>query len=741
MTLDLKHLNKQQHKAVTYGDKPILVIAGAGSGKTRVLTYRVAHLLERGYRPSRLMVTTFTKAASEEMIERLEPLIGETKADRIRIGTFHSICLRIFKDLLDYVDVDEDKRPRLLMGGGQWMTMVGIIGKYKWGKDPKQTRFATRDIKALLSKISYWKNEGLRVKDIKKKIEGMKDGNGDKLQITDSNPDNNPHWKYSLYYTYYLAYKAYQKELKSNCKIDFDDMLFKTYYMLNRKKPKYQKFLANLRRKIEHLLVDEAQDLNKIQFMLVNTLAGDNRRITLVGDDYQVLYGFRGARVKEIINFGEEYKANIIKLETNYRSTPEIVEAGNKLIKNNTVQVWKNLKAHNESGLPIQVMMSRTVDEEADAILEKIEDMILNGYELGDIALLYRTNAQSRALVDRFIQNHIPHKVYSKEGFYDRKEVKDMLAYLKIACTPYECEPEDFGRIINKPARFLGKKFIEAIEDLMFDNGYSSFWEALKGWNNIDLSQMQSNRASQFVAQMQRLINFVNDPQTDSYTHDIFQFILDETKYLEWFNKETESESEEPDNDTAMNLDALMVGAHRFHDPHEFLMFVDSMDYEENEDDDSIHLMTVHKSKGMEFPVVFMLGVCERVMPHHKAENLEEERRIAYVAITRAQEELYVSTIYEKYNSFNTSPSRFISEMGAEFPTWWTNKVTSHKKALESLVKEDHKPTYTKYDAKGKVIKVIDIPIDNCPGAEPIEEGDFDSFPVQSEASRLIGSM
>lgn len=720
MTLDLSGLNSQQYKAVTYGDKPVMVIAGAGSGKTRVLTFRVAHLLERGYRPSRLMVTTFTKKASEEMIERLEPLIGETKADRIRIGTFHSLCLRIFKDLQDYVDIDEDKRPRLLMGGGQWMTIVGIIGKYKWGNRPDETRFATRDIKAILSKISYWKNEGLRVKDVKKMVENEL-FEGAKIPITDSDPKTNQYWKYSIIYTYYLAYKDYQKELKTNCKLDFDDMLFRTYYMLKRKKPRYQKFLKNLRNKIEHLLVDEAQDLNKIQFMLVNILAGDNRRITMVGDDYQVLYGFRGARVREIMNFGEEYKAEIVKLETNYRSTPEIVDAGNLLIKNNKVQVWKNLKAFKPSGDKIKVLMSSTVEQEADQILDKILEMMTEGYDLNDIAILYRTNAQSRALVDRFIQNHIPHKVYAKEGFYDRKEVKDMLAYLKIACTPFDCDPDDFKRVINKPARFLGAKFIEAIEDLMFDNGYSTFWEALKGWNNLELSQMQANRASKFVAEMQGLVDFVNDPKYDSHTGTIFRHIIEETGYLRWVNKETEKESEEPDNDTAMNLDALLVGADRFNDPHEFLLFIDSMDYEENEDEDSIHLMSIHKSKGTEFPVVFVVGVCERVMPHHKADDLEEERRIMYVAATRAKDELYISAIYEKYNSFRTTPSRFIMEMGLELPrlTYDGGSFGSDREdyksnffnaLLDSLGDDkDAQPTLTKYDEKGNVMKIENI--------------------------------
>jgi len=444
MALSLKRLNKQQRKAVTFGDKPLMVIAGAGSGKTSVLTHRVAHLLERGYLPSKLMVTTFTKKASEEMIERLEPLIGETKADRLKIGTFHSLCFRFWKDLRE--SNGRHTHPKLIMGGGRWMTMVKIINKYAYNK--YDNRFATKDIKLLLNKISYWKNECKRVRDLEKHVKEFN------IEMYDSDPKTNSHWKFTREGTYIQAYKDYQKAIRSQKRVDFDDMLFRTYFEL--KNPKNKKFLGRLRKRIHHILVDEAQDLNKVQFLLVKLLAGKNLRITMVGDDYQVLYGFRGAKVTEIIEFGKYYNATTIKLEQNYRSTPEIVECGNKLIKHNTTQIWKNLFTENEPIMKPYVMMSTNVEEEAQAVMQKIEQMILEGYNLGDIAILYRTNAQSRAIVDTFIVNHIPHKVYSKEGFYDRKEVKDILAYLRICNHPNMAEPEDFRRIINRPTRFLG---------------------------------------------------------------------------------------------------------------------------------------------------------------------------------------------------------------------------------------------------------------------------------------------
>lgn len=711
--MNLKHLNAQQKKAVTWGDSPLMVIAGAGSGKTRVLTYRVAHLLKRGCLPSKMMVTTFTNKAAEEMRERLEPLIGETKADRLKIGTFHSLSYRILRDLLE--SSGKYEIPRLMMGGGRWMTMVKIVNNYSYGdKRFPQNRFATKDIKGILNKISYWKNEGLRVQDIEKVV------NEEKIPLYENGgpKGNNPNWGFTAYGTYLQAYKDYEKEMKEQGKIDFDDMLFKCYWELE--KPKNKKFLDRLRKKTHHILVDEAQDLNKIQFLLVKIIAGDNQRITMVGDDYQVLYGFRGARVTEIIEFGKFYNAEIVRLEQNYRSNKKIVEYGNRLIKHNTTQIWKDLFTDNEEGPNANVMMSETDEFEAQNVMAKIENMIMEGYELNDIAILYRTNAQSRAIVDEFIMNHIPHKVYSNEGFYDRKEMKDMLAYLKICYSPFEADPEDFKRIINRPSRFLGKKFIDDIEDLMFEKEYDNFWQALQHYYEVHLGPVQLRNAKKFVDQLNMISKRIET--TELTTREIFELILDETKYLEWMNKELESADEEPDNDTKMNLDSLLVGASRFRNPQDFLLFVESMEFEKNEEEDAVHCMTVHKSKGMEFPVVFIIGMSSPTMPHYKADDIEEERRIAYVAVTRAKEELYLSTISGKVGRMKAKPSQFLDEMGVLIPSRFTGVtyVEGHQenffRQLSTALgdEENKKPKLTKYDKNGKVIS-IDVYDPNLP--------------------------
>ena len=973
----LKGLNDSQREAVLYnGKSSLMVIAGAGAGKTKMLTSKIAYIIKNGSIPSRIFVTTFTKKASEEMDDRLQLLIGN-KTDRLKLGTSHSLFLRIYKDLRE--SQQKHDHPKLIMGGGRWMTMVKIINEHQFDKGGYNNRFVTKDIKGLLSKISYWKNEGKRVKDL---IDHVKEHG---IQLIDSDPDKNPNWKYTQMGTYIQAYKDYQKALNSQKRIDFDDFLIKTYYELSKKKN--LKFLERLKKKTEHIFIDEAQDLNKIQFMLFD-LISNGKNMTIVLDDYQCqptgtmitmeggnqkpieelkmgdkvvsyskresrfagsrnqgsevlgieyrtykgkiytikangretkatpehdwyvrfnnkstdlcvvymmrkgnkfrigwcqlfynnggshvlqrmrledaddiwilktfenrkeaslhesyvaakyglplimfkskgqeghydqegldkvfkklgdlsirannclkghnrliqypfyskslgvsrggsrvfkiatcnlikeimsvpiyngnkkvewapieiqkskytgkvyslsvkhnntyiadgiathncLYGFRGAKISYIKEFQNKYKPAVIKLEQNYRSTKDIVECGNKLIKHNEVQLWKNLFTENEQGMRTKVILSANVEEEADKLMEKIQGMILNGYDLGDIAILYRTNAQSRAIVDTFIINHIPHKVYSKEGFYDRKEVKDILAYLRICNDPNMAEPEDFRRIINRPTRFLGGKFIDNIEEIMFSNGYETFWQALQFWPELNMGTNQSNQAKKFVDVINRMSKLIET--TKLSTKEILEEIVEQTGYLKWLNRELESADEEPDNDTGMNLNSLMFGAQRFNNPDEFLLFVDSMDYEENEDDDAIHCMTIHASKGKEFPVVFILGCCEKVMPHYKADDLEEERRIAYVAITRAKEELYISSIYEKFNNMKTEPSRFIYEMGAEMPDWYggykeekriEQKVNNKMAANAKRDKFEGTPTITKYDTKGKVIEI-----------------------------------
>lgn len=626
-------LNKAQIQAVLHGDSPLLVIAGAGSGKTRVVTHRVAHLIQRGFSPSRLFVTTFTNKAAEEMKERLVPMIGERRSERLRIGTFHSLCRKILIDLMKE-EVRRFENPRLFKGGTRFFVMKGAFKKA--GLDDKRTKFA-------LEKISYWKNDGRTIEEAAKED--------------------------SFYAQYYALY---QEHLIDNNLIDFDDMLFRTYYELI--KPKNRDFLEGVVRRIDHIIVDEGQDLNRIQFMLTKLLAGEKKNVTLVADDWQVLYSFRGAAVQHIHQFIADFKPEMVKLERNYRSTKIIVNTGNRLIGFNKGQIDKVLYTENEEGDKPNLLIGFDADEEAQHVFDQIERLVVeHGFELNDICILYRTNAQSRAIVDIFVKNSIPHKVHSKYGFYDRAEIKDIVTYVRIVSNPFAAELEDFRRIINRPTRFLGKAFIDSIEEYQIENGSETFWEAMRSYIASDAAPFQQSRAGQkFVEDIMEINNWIfleSDAGRPPTTADVINKVLEVIPYQEWAIKEDEESEEEPDNDRKLNIDSLMAGASRFPSTEDFFFFLDSMANRKDEDeDDVVHLMTIHKSKGTEYPVVFVIGCCEKILPHFRVDDVEEERRCAYVAVTRAKEKLFLCMIHGKYSRFKVTASRFLTEMGVEIP-------------------------------------------------------------------------
>lgn len=635
-------LNEKQLEAVKFKGGPLLVIAGAGSGKTRTLTHRVAYMVNKlDILPSRMFVTTFTNKAAEEMSERLDEMMSEQKVDRLKIGTFHSLCYKIMKDLMEWLDADAYETPRIIMGGGRFMVIKGIQGKHEIKGSPKDW----------MRVIGLYKNNGIRVSDLKKKFE---------LALKE-NPK-------AVMPEELIVYEEYQKVLQERNQIDFDDMLFKTYWMLNSKKA--TKFRERLQNRIDRILVDEGQDLNPIQFMLLDLLCGDRKeKVTMVLDDWQTLYGFRGARVESIHRFIEKYKPTIIKLEQNYRSTQEIVGAGNKLIAHNKGQVEKTLFTDNEIGLKPHVIVSTDPDDEAQRIFEEVEALVIEGgYEFKDIAILFRTNSQARALVDFLVMREIPHKVFSNSGFYDRSEVKDLCTYLRIVVDPHDAMLEDFRRIINRPTRYLGAAYINRVEDFQLENNIESYFDAMRlSVHQIEkLSAHQRNQAQKFVDQIQRIHNWFLE--TRPSTGAIIKRILDEIPYINWLLKEDDSQ-DEPDDDKKMNMESTLAGMARFNDPYDFLRFIDSISDDAFLDgDDFLSLMTIHKSKGTEYPVIFLVGVCEGLLPHYLADDMEEERRVAYVGATRAKEQLFVSFIHGKYNRKKVTGSRFIQEMGLQFP-------------------------------------------------------------------------
>lgn len=606
------------------------------SGKTKTLTNRVAHLIKHhGILPSRLFVTTFTNKAADEMQDRLLPMIGDRKADSLRIGTSHSLCRKILLDVLDQGSRDVFVTPRLLMGGGRFFKSMMWFASA--GLDKKET-------KAALHQIGCWKNEGVTVEQA--------------LELKG----------FEAYYAKF--YEVYQKDIVENDFIDFDDMLFRTYYELI--KPKNERFLDRLQNRIEHVLVDEGQDLNKIQFMLTKLLSHKHKQVTLVADDCQLIYSFRGASVDYLHDFIDWFQPEQIKLEQNYRSTKVIVDFGNRLIKNNKNQLEKVLFTENDHGTPPQLLISFNPDDEAQKILEIVDELVsVDGYQLGDIAMIYRTNSQSRALVDILVKNQTPHKVHSKFGFYDRSEIKDIITYLRICNNPYGGEIEDFRRIINRPTRYLGHAFISKAEDHQIDNGQDTFWEGLSDFiSSGDIAQNQQRNAAEFVDQINSIFRWQNEKERT--TSDLVNHILSVVPYREWLEKkdDEDGDDDEPDNDKKLNVESLLIGAARFPRVEDFLYFIDSMKKQDDKEDDAevLHLMTAHKSKGCEYPCVFVVGCSDKLLPHYRAEDQEEERRVCYVAVTRAEERLFISAIHGKYSRLNVTVSPFISEMGMVIP-------------------------------------------------------------------------
>ncbi len=628
--LDLSGLNKPQLQAVKHGDTPLMVSAGPGAGKTRVLTHRVAYLIKKcGHLPSRLFVSTFTNAAAEEMSERLSKMIGQHSVDRLRIGTFHSLCRRILFDCLEETD-DNFEAPTLLRGGGRFFTMQGLI---------RSNKLEGIHAKEALKLIGLWKNRGVRVKDLLAK-------SGTYVPVA------------------VRAYQLYQEHLYEANAYDFDDMLFRTYWVLQKKRSK--KFLEKLRSRIDHILLDEAQDTAPIQYMIMRLLSEGKRHVTVVGDDWQAIFGFRGADVESVFGFVKEYSATIVKLEENYRSTQVIVAASNRLIKHNLKQLPKTLFTSNVAGKPIEIIVGHEADDEAENVFNRINSLLVDdGYELKDIAILYRTNAQSRAIVDILIRNCIPHRVFANYGFYDRAEVKDMVSYLRIVTNPNDADITDFRRIINKPTRYLGKKFIDQVESLQIDNDMPTFWEAFQHVDDLDIGPFQRQHAVELVRVINTVSQWIVDAQPN--TGEIFQRVLTEIKYEAWLKKE-DSDEDQPDDSKELNIESLLAGAARFPSAEDFLRFIDSIGDAYDEGDDYISLMSCHKAKGQEFPVVFVLGVSEKLMPHFKAEDHDEERRVFFVAVTRPMECLIISAIQGKYNRLNVSPSRYIREMGLVIP-------------------------------------------------------------------------
>lgn len=631
-------LNKQQKEAVFHTKGPLLLLAGAGSGKTRVLVHRIAYLIEEEHvNPWNIMAITFTNKAAGEMRERVDDMIG-FGAENIWVSTFHSTCVRILRrhiDLLGYensftiYDTDDQK------------TLIKEVCKYLQ-IDTKQ--FPER---ALMNEISKAKDEFLSPSE----YETENQGDFRKTKIAS-------------------VYKEYQKRLKANNALDFDDLLFKAVELFQF----HPEVLEKYQERFQYIMIDEYQDTNHVQFLFVSMLAGKYRNLCVVGDDDQSIYKFRGANIYNILNFEKKYEdAKVIKLEQNYRSTQNILNAANGVIRNNTGRKDKTLWTDNEAGKEVEFTQYDTEYEEAESIVNKIEELVKEGSaSYQDMAILNRTNAQSRVFEEKFLLKNIPYKIVGGVNFYQRKEIKDLISYLKVINNGQD----DLAvrRIINVPRRGIGLTTIDRIQEYALGRGIS-FLDAAYEVENIPSLARSVNKIREFTD----LIDDFRKKEQELILPDLFSYVIEKTGYVEELEKENTEESlgRIENIDELLNKIAVYEQGAKEPNLNELLeeialvADIDSLDGE----NEAVVIMTLHSAKGLEFPYVFMGGMEDGIFPSYMTlmsgddSEIEEERRLCYVGITRAKKELYLSAAKRRMlrgqTQFN-KVSQFIGEIPRE---------------------------------------------------------------------------
>lgn len=633
----INQLNDRQREAVLHGEGPLLILAGAGSGKTRVLTYRIAYLIkERGVFPGNILAITFTNKAANEMKERIDHLLDGNIED-LWIGTFHSVCVRILRKFID---------------------KIGYSRSFSIYDRDDQITLLKECIKELnLNKDIYKESAILSL------ISSLKDKQID--------PDTYTNQHYNEFYNRNVGeiYALYEKRLKANNALDFDDLIVKTVKLFKSD----PEVLDYYQRKFKYIFVDEFQDTNKIQYELVKLLSDRYRNICVVGDPDQSIYRWRGADITNILNFEKDFEDGCtILLEQNYRSTQNILTVANHVIKNNLSRKEKNLWTNNEEGQRVAVECLLDEREEANYVVNKIEKLLGEGYKPKDFAILYRTNAQSRTFEEILVKRNIPYKIVGGLRFYDRKEIKDILAYLRLIQN--SADDLSLKRIANVPKRGIGNATIEKVEAYAGQVGESMYKVLLE----IDEIPNLSTRAKSNLRFFVNMINQFMVMSKEMGIKDFIEEVINGVGYI----KELEQDSSIEGQTRLDNIREFLSVAVDFevNNPdgtlEDFLANISLLsDVDKTEDvDNAVTLLTVHSAKGLEFPVVFMVGMEEGLFPISRAledeEELEEERRLCYVAITRAERLLFITyaklrTIYGNINY--TLPSRFLDEIPKEY--------------------------------------------------------------------------
>lgn len=638
----IQGMNPQQKKAVLHTEGPLLIMAGAGSGKTRVLTHRIAYLIEeKEVNPWNILAITFTNKAAREMKERVIHLMGEAGKD-VWISTFHSMCVRILRRDIDLIGYNKNFT---IIDTGEAQTLMKRILKELNVDDKKYTP------RAMLSRISQYKNAMITVDEALEKA-------------------TNPYDQVAA-----ECYEKYQKELRHNESVDFDDLIMLTIRLFQEQ----PETLAYYQQKFQYIHVDEYQDTNHAQYTLVNLLAKRFHNLCVVGDADQSIYGWRGADMQNILDFEKDYPdATVILLEQNYRSTKNILAAANQVIQNNTNRRKKDLWTDNQSGDKVTYYRAQSERDETNFIMEQIQKMMRDeNRNYSDFAILYRTNAQSRAIEDGLMKANIPYTMVGGHKFYDRMEIKDALAYLNVIANPHDSL--SFERIVNSPKRGIGNASIEKLREFARQQDESLVEASLQ----VMLSPIRGKAATSLQQLAETLTSLREQANTQTIT-DLVKNTLEETGYYDALRNQNTLEAQ-----TRLdNLDEFLTVTQSFDERFEkgeieqeegtsrLTLFLNDLalvsDIDDLEEESSqVTLMTLHSAKGLEFPVVFLVGMEEGVFPLSRAlleeDELEEERRLAYVGITRAEEHLFLTnaiarTLYGRTQ--HNMPSRFIGEIG-----------------------------------------------------------------------------
>ncbi len=630
MPLNLENaLNPAQIEAVTTLGYPLLVIAGAGSGKTRVITYRIAYLIEQGIPPWKILAVTFTNKAAGEMDSRVQQLLGQNL--KINVGTFHSICVRILRKEIEQVGIRSNF---LIYDQSDQLTLVKQVCKELNVSDKLYKP------QAIQSRISAAKNQLLTASLFRSQVSDYFDQVVSKI------------------------YDQYEKRIRSNHAVDFDDIILHTVFIFQ----KFPEVLAKYQDRFQHILVDEYQDTNHAQYRLIQLLAKDGHNLCIVGDPDQSIYRWRGADIRNILRFEEDYAGvKTVRLEQNYRSTQNILSAANKVIANNLERKPKNLWSKNESGDPIYIYTGNDEQSEANFVVNIIEELRRNQkMKYSDMVVFYRTHAQSRVIEESMRFGGIPYEIVGGVSFYERREVKDIIAYLNLLVSPDD--EISMRRIINVPTRGIGDSALDAIAD-MAKKQNRTFSQVVFDALNFDLNIRAQDKIKNFVLLIQDLQKLAKELSLP----DLIRKVIEQTKYFDELKKEEKVIAE-----TRMdNVKELVSAAEDFTLSRsgglvEFLEginLVSAIDRWKDETD-KLTLMTLHSAKGLEFDVVLMTGMEEGIFPHSISssdiEELEEERRLCYVGMTRAKKKLLMTHVtcrmlYGK-RSFSV-PSRFLQEI------------------------------------------------------------------------------